>query len=248
MRMSLIVPVGPIYRWLGEACQSALRQELPQDCTLELILAVDGPAGLAAAREVAATDRRVGLVYLAEPRGPYAVLNAALPHARGEVLGKTDADDLLLPGRLAAIAHVFATDSDAHLVNTLYAIGDSTLSNLTHHGYAPEGVWMMRRSLIDRLGGWQPWPCGADTDLLMRADVLVARRVIVDQVLYVARRHADSLTQAPATGYTSAARQDIIRILSADAQRYRKGASPTVIPPYDGLVSVEGPLFMEHAA
>ena len=92
--------VGPVHRWLAEAVRSVLEQELPEGWRLELLLGIDGcPESLAEARRCA-TDLRVGIVSMPRPVGTYAVANALLRHAVGELVTRSDADDVQLSGRL----------------------------------------------------------------------------------------------------------------------------------------------------
>lgn len=241
--ISVLMAVGPVHRWLAEAVQSVLAQELPEGWALELLIGVDGvPESLAAARFCAA-DPRVGIVSLASPGGPYVASNTMLRHASGDLVGRVDADDVLLPGRMAAIIAALRDDPTAGGGNTWLANCSADLRERKVGNYAPDGVWVWRREALDALGGWQAWPCGADTDLLDRARALGLGEAVVCEPLYLRRRHDEALTRASATGAKSPARQAAWAAVRAGRGLYRSGAMPSRITPHASQHSVEGPLF-----
>jgi glycosyltransferase involved in cell wall biosynthesis len=239
--ISMIVPVGPVNRWLADAVRSTLDQRLPADWSLELLIAVDGiPESLEAARKLA-TDPRVGIVYLHENSGPYIAQNAALDRTRGSLIGVLGADDVMCQGRLFDISSAMSVREIA-MVNTLVSGCDEYLTPHYVHKTA-DGVWVVRRSLMQKLGGWRPWRCSADTDLLLRARALGAQTHTVQKALYLARQHVGQLTRDPSTAMGSGVRQAYIDILKADYERYKAGEVPERVEMLHPPHTVEGPLF-----
>jgi glycosyltransferase involved in cell wall biosynthesis len=240
--VSLLMAVGPVSRWLAEAVRSVLEQELPEGWRLELLIGVDGvPESLEAARALP-PDPRVGIVSLATPAGTYVVANTLLQHARGELVGRVDADDVMLPGRLAAL--IASTEDPAvGMANSRIADVDEDLHPLKPYERAADGIWLWRRSVLDYLGGWRSWPCGADTELLQRAHLRGFRGSIVDEVLYLRRRHGEQLTRAVETRNGAPLRDAAWGWIKAQKALGALGVCPPRIVPETARHSVEGPLF-----
>jgi len=240
--VSLLMAVGPVSRWLAEAVRSVLEQELPEGWRLELLIGVDGvPESLEAARRLP-PDPRIGIASLVAPVGTYVVANTLLQHARGELIGRVDADDVLLPGRLSALIEALS-DPTCGLANTHYAETDEELRVLRHLSGRADGVWLYRRSVLDALGGWRAWPCAADTDLYERARALGVRACVVPRELYLARQHGQQLTSADETGRHSQVRAELREAIRRDCLRYRAGAPPDRVEPVMAQAALCGPLF-----
>jgi glycosyltransferase involved in cell wall biosynthesis len=107
-QVSVLLPFRDAEATLEEALSSVLAQRGP---TLELLAVDDGSTdgSLALARRLAALDRRVQLLDGAG-RGLVAALNLAASAARAPLLARMDADDVALPGRLAAQHAAFERD------------------------------------------------------------------------------------------------------------------------------------------
>ncbi|HKG03039.1 MAG TPA: glycosyltransferase [Conexibacter sp.] len=113
--VSVCVPARNAERFLAEALASALAQ----DVALELLVCDDGSRdGTAAVAErFAAADPRVHVLRHARARGVVAARNALLGAAHGRYVAWLDADDVLLPGALAAQIDVLERSADVVLVH-----------------------------------------------------------------------------------------------------------------------------------
>jgi glycosyltransferase involved in cell wall biosynthesis len=94
---SIIVPMRNAGPFVREALLSILAQA---DISLEIIVVDDGSEDNSAQQVRAIGDDRIRLIP-GPHRGVAAAFNAALEQASGEFLGRCDADDLYVPGRLA---------------------------------------------------------------------------------------------------------------------------------------------------
>ncbi|MEE1796632.1 CDP-glycerol glycerophosphotransferase family protein [Streptomyces sp. BE308] len=121
MLLTVVVPVRRSQGYLRAALDSVLGQAMPRECAWELVVvddgSVDGSAAIAA--EYARRDPRVRVLTMAATAGHRgtaaeaaagtsfgagAARNAGADQARGGYLLFLDADDLLLPGALEAMA------------------------------------------------------------------------------------------------------------------------------------------------
>jgi glycosyltransferase involved in cell wall biosynthesis len=116
--VSVIVPFFNAERFLSESIASVLSQTFPG---WELLLVDDGSTdgGTAIARTHAAGEP-ARVRYLEHPgharRGASAARNLGIQHARGRYLAFLDADDVWLPGKLAAQVPILESHADAAMV------------------------------------------------------------------------------------------------------------------------------------
>lgn len=108
--VSVVVPARDAERFLAEALASALAQPV----ALELLVCDDGSRD--GTRAIA---RQLGARVLCHdrPRGVVAARNALVAAARGRYVAFLDADDVLLPGALAAQVDVLERRADVALVH-----------------------------------------------------------------------------------------------------------------------------------
>ena len=109
LAVSVVIPVRGRGELVCQTVDSILAQEWPR---LEVIVVDDGSADDAAAIVRSTYRDRVKLMAL-PGGGPSAACNAGLTRASGELLMTFDADDLMLPGSLAALANALAADPSA---------------------------------------------------------------------------------------------------------------------------------------
>ena len=121
--VSVILPVYNAGRFLEEAVDSILTQ---QGVDFELI-AIDDcstDGSRAALERYAATDRRVKLILNEQNVGHAVAINAGIAAAGAPVSAIMHADDVALPGRLAAQHRLLADQPDVDVVGTWFACID----------------------------------------------------------------------------------------------------------------------------
>jgi succinoglycan biosynthesis protein ExoU len=198
----------------------AVRSALAEPETAEICIVDDASTDgtLMLARTLAAEDARVQVIAMAQNGGPSIARNAALAATRAPWLTILDADDYLLPGRLAAL-HDLASEADF--------VGDALIR--TPDGRTP--VWakgplapqrldltrflrgnlgdtrgpldlgflkpLMRRSFLEAHGlTYQPdMRLGEDYELYARALAHGARFLVCGEAGYVSVERAGSLSK-----------------------------------------------------
>lgn len=180
--ISWILPVRDGRQWLAAAVESALDECGSDD---EVIVVDDGSRDRPA--EVLPRDGRVRLL-VQPPRGIAAALETGRAAARGEYLARLDADDVALPGRIAA--QVAALQADPRLG----AVGGRAQIR-RDDGPVPEGMrryveWVnglddlhrallvespllhpavtLRAQAVREVGGWRSFDGPEDYDLWLR--------------------------------------------------------------------------------
>lgn len=164
-RVSVLMPAYDAAPYLPAAIESLLGQSFGD---FELIVIDDGSTD--ATPEILAGIDDPRLIVLRQPdnRGYVPALNRALEEARGEYVARQDADDVSLPGRLAAQVEALDRDLGLVLVGTGYrtvdVTGDPLASHqpptgdaairwqmLFHNAFVHSSV-MFRRRALDRAG------------------------------------------------------------------------------------------------
>ncbi|APR85561.1 Glycosyl transferase, group 2 family protein [Minicystis rosea] len=213
-RVSVLLPYRDAAETVAEALGSVLDE---RGIDFEVIAIDDGSrdAGPAIVDRLAAREPRV--VPLAT--GGLGIAGA-LAHgtsiARGELVARMDADDISLPGRLAAQAALLDADPDLGAAGTLV---DAFPADAVGEGMRRYVAWLnslitpadhdrdlfvesplchpsviMRRDALDRAGGYLDVPWAEDYDLWLRIHAAGFRLAKVPEVLLRWRQHARRAT------------------------------------------------------
>lgn len=143
--MSVIVPAYNCERYIGDALESALNQE---PAPLEVIVADDGSTDDTAA-VVQDFSPSVRYHRLAGTRnGAATARNAAMRLSRGDFLAFLDADDIWLPGKLAAQLNILRTNPEISLCATNFGMWRRR----------PDGTWPVPETALQEDFGPEPIP------------------------------------------------------------------------------------------
>ncbi|HLK12036.1 MAG TPA: glycosyltransferase [Candidatus Binatia bacterium] len=209
--MSVIIPVYNLARYLPEAIESALAQTLPAG-DVEVVVVDDGSTD--GSGEVA---RRYGgrvRVCRQDNRGLSAARNAGLRATTAPFVNFLDADDRLLPEKLAAQLAVFEHRPDVGVVTAGVRYVDEAGVPLPPQGWAqlegdvlpqlvlgnvgPPHALLVRREPIAAAGGFDETLASAeDWDLWLRLARAGVRWALVDRPLVEYRVRPDAMHQHP---------------------------------------------------
>jgi glycosyltransferase involved in cell wall biosynthesis len=182
MTVSVVIPTRNYGRYIGEAIDSLRRQTYTDwECVVVDDGSTDGTAEIVAT--LAAADRRIAYVGQAAA-GTSAARNAGIAAATGEFVQFLDADDLLGPGKLRHQIETFGLHPEADIVyggvryfiegsagdgneaqddrpggppqRALYGSGNSVLAALVDDNLMVVEAPLIRRSLIEKVGGFDP--------------------------------------------------------------------------------------------
>lgn len=145
---------------LRRALQSVLDQAYSG--AFEILVVDDGSPA-----PVRDTMRRVGMpessairwLRRARNDGPVHALNTGIRQARGELIARLDADDVWLPGRMAALTDRFGDDPDLSLAACGLAVADPPGPASQEQAAPPRGVWENALALAAEQGRC-PFPRG----------------------------------------------------------------------------------------
>lgn len=172
--VSVVMPSYNRAHTIGRAIDSVLQQSYQN---LELIVVDDGSSDDTVAIVKGYSDPRVKLVELQQNSGPSIARNVGAEMAMGEFLAFQDSDDEWLHGKLARQVEALSADSElmfvsATIVRWLKGMGrvelvppdslpsgdnrEAILRRLLRKNYAWTQTWLVRRSIFESLGGFDP--------------------------------------------------------------------------------------------
>jgi hypothetical protein len=208
--VSIVVPTYNRAGYVESAVNSLLEQDYP---SLEVIAIDDGSADETSAvleRIAERTPPERFRWWRHDNVGQSETLNRGWAEARGDLLGYLSSDDVLLPGATRRLVEVAVEHPDAEVVYPWYRVideDDRTVRTIRspQHTFVDAVRWglcmpgagtLFRRSLLDRVGGWNPDNSRCpDFEWYLRARD--ARFCLVPEVLATWRAHDGSASLTP---------------------------------------------------
>ena len=242
--VSCIIPVHNGAAFIADAIRSILDQG---GAALEVIVIDDGSTD--GSGDIAATFPNVA-VHRQLQGGVAAARNRGLALATGEFVAFLDADDLWLPGKLAAqleaMAHEPRPDYVVCKVRHVKTAPDGTMPPDNGIGTGEErlGILMQcmlaRRSAFERVGPLDiRTTTRADQDWFIRADEAGLRRVVVDDVLTIRRIHGGNISLRP----DRRVQDDFLAIAKRALDRKRQAGIAIVdtpVPAFEQAAAITG--------
>lgn len=164
--VSVVIPAHRQDAWLDEAVTTVLSSE---NVPVRVIVVLNGIATIE--ERGWSTDPRVSLVHEPHALGPTLAMIRGLEHTHTEFIARLDADDRMLPGRLAAQAEYLRRHTSTQLVGTAarridergesagsirMPTGADVRKHLVLSNVVPHSSVMFRRSDLDAVGGYDP--------------------------------------------------------------------------------------------
>ena len=221
-RVSVVIPVKNGERYLAEAIESIRGQEIP---SLEIVVVDDGSTD--ATRQIVERDYPECRYHYQDTAGPAAARNTGLRLSGGELIGFLDADDVFVPGGLAALHARLGENRDA-------AIAMGLVQAIHAPTFAPHsepvrcynlGCVLVRRAVFDRVGAFYPrYRHCEDVDWFMRAQEQGTVFDVLDEAVLLYRRHEANMSR------DSAGAVYLAQVLKASLDRRRSLATSATSP------------------
>jgi glycosyltransferase involved in cell wall biosynthesis len=207
--VSVLLPVFNGMPFLEQAVKSILGQTFSN---FEFIVVDDGSTDETYRLLQSIHDPRVIILRNRTNRGIVCCLNQALVKARGEYLARQDADDISLPRRLELQVGYLEDHPEVGVLGTSFGRIDER-GNVYERVYAPTKDWelrlnlldsstflhanvMMRRGLIEKLGGYQEgFPYAEDYELWIRV-AEITKLANLPTLLYQCRYRPISISRS----------------------------------------------------
>lgn len=169
----------------------------------EIIVGIDGcHATLEKVKAIMKKYKNLRVLMMASNCGTYVTTNTVMSQAKYDGLIRFDSDDIMYPGMVETI---MKEKDDANFVNfQLTNFGKRSGTNKAC------GQVYMKHTLFDKVGGYLPWTCSADSELEMRIRG-IAKIKYIKKPLFKRRAHGGNLTMRKDTGYRSTLRMANMR-------------------------------------
>lgn len=205
---SIIIPAYRAQNFIEECLDSIDNQTyFKNNNNYEILLGIDNcPETLDKIYPIRKIYDNLRIFMMDKNVGPYVVKNTLIPLITTPNVIFFDADDIMAPYMIAEIAKEAKNKKYIRLGYSTFHNNDlKTLGkNISNNG---DGVFFCTTSLLDQVGGFMPWRCGADTELKGRLSKIYKPLNLNKKVMFYRRAHSNSLTQNPETGMGSALRK-----------------------------------------
>ena len=162
--------------------------------------------------------------------GTYRIRNALVHEAQPHVVTIFDADDVMLPGHLAALLQVLS--GGASVARTGFFNCNVDLTTRAPKVVA-QGVFASTPGVWERIGWFRPLRVSADWDFHLRVDAAGITAGSTGTQTFLRRVHPNSLVRAPATRSRSPIRTAAGNVVRAAQPGYARGEG--LVVPYEGV-------------
>ncbi|MCW7538930.1 glycosyltransferase family 2 protein [Aquabacterium sp. A7-Y] len=206
--VSVVMPVCNVADYIEQAVNSVLQQD---HRNLEVIVVDDASTDGTGSRVEAAFshDPRIQVLRLPVQQGTYTARNRGMAVARGEFITFHDGDDWSHPEKISLQLRAVRSSPriQASVSDWVRVCREGCFHARQVYPYARMNTssLMMRRQVLSRLGWFDNVAIGADSEYLARIKLVFGVSAVarVRKVLSLGSWRADSLTNAPATGFSS---------------------------------------------
>ncbi len=197
--ISIIIPAWKAAGFLQDCLDSLEGQtHFAGGVGYEILLGIDGcKSTRKMALKIAKNYPNLQIYWFENNYGPYVVKNSLAALAKHERLLFFDADDIAEPEMVECLLKHDQRSEGA----AVYMLGQDMQSVETKQTC---GVFLMRRKDFLRIGGFMPWRCASDTELLNRLVTAGISRLCFKEKFLMRRRvHENQITVKPDTGFGS---------------------------------------------
>jgi glycosyltransferase involved in cell wall biosynthesis len=255
--IDVLIPAHNSEKTIRASVDSILQQTVTD---IRVIVVDDGSSDRTSEilREMAGNDLRLQIIRT-ENRGIVSALNTGLAHCRADLVARHDADDLAFQNRFARQAAYLQDNPDCIAVsgNAWHIDASGRRIGITRFGgdarsnseavpagepYLMHPFLMIRRAVLEAVGGYRHVFHAEDTDLYWRIEPL-GRLHILEDVLGEYRIHSGSLTSKSVLNARIGAVNAQLAALSARrrlACRHDVEFSREMLPAYEQAASLSG--------
>lgn len=209
--------------FLPDLLRSIKNQQLLNGWIYDYRIGVDG------CRKTSDFLRKMGVkhYYSTENVGHLVMRNSLFYLAPAHVYAYFDADDYMLPTYLAKN---IATADYHNFVMAKKINVNAELMDVRRRGPVIEngGAMTFTSRVLEAVGGFAPYRCAGDTDLMRRAEMAGFNIHVIDEALYLRRSHHKALTKAEHTRIKSPYRTRVWKEMCDARAKGRIRVSPVM--------------------
>lgn len=241
MSVSIIIPAFKADLFIDECLNSIQRQTVSFE--YEVLIGIDGCNTTLEHLTKNAYGRNIRIFYFDENKGPYVIKNSLTEECQYENILFFDADDIMLPGALSEFERLIQKYDLVRLSYQNFYNGSSVSRREAVKNDATFGV---RKAKFEKINGFYPWICSADTEFVKRATVVNGwSETATLSVCYNRRLHGANLTMDAKTNFDSSIRKEY------DEQiKFKKRVNPEIktIQSYKHVENINAQTGVEHSS
>ncbi|MFA5586112.1 MAG: glycosyltransferase [Saccharofermentanales bacterium] len=206
--VSIIITAYQVKDYIEECLMSIENQKyFNNNDNYEVLIGVDHcQETLDKLLEIRHKYRNIRIFMMNENKGTYITTNTLLDIVKFDNIIRFDSDDIMRPNM---ISKIMSYSNDYNFIRFKYynmKVDSNGKFTMNHHSDYAHGVVFIKKSLIDEIGGYQPWSCASDSELMVRSKELLIEKTI-DEAIFYRRIHSNSLTNNLEFGFKSKNRE-----------------------------------------
>lgn len=205
---SIIIPAYQSESFIEECLTSIQEQtHFKKHLNYEILLGIDAcPHTLKKVKDIMHQYKHLRVFNFPQNGGPYVTKNSLIPLTKYDYLLFFDSDDQMKPFMVTEIDKKMSQGYDVCRFKYLkYKDGMKPSSGEIFHRIS-EGSTCHTKEVHEVLGGFETWPCSADSDFRFKCDGIFDV-VDIETPLFFRRVHPNSLTQGKEYGLRTSKRQ-----------------------------------------
>ena len=193
--ISFIIPAWKSNKFIEECLDSIQNQEAfkKHEVKYEILVGVDNCSETKEKLiQIKDKYKNLKIYWSAENKGPYIIKNSLVRKSSGDKLFFFDSDDILTNDAMSIIT---ADGGNSEMVRFHFKnFKDGDRNTLNPSKRVAIGVFVISRSLFDKIGGFQNWLCEADADFFRRCKKNEIEFHEIKKELFHRRMHSTQLT------------------------------------------------------
>jgi len=228
LKISIIIPAFKAAEYIEECLNSIYSQNTV--FTFEILIGIDNCESTKdKLLQIADKYSNLHIFYSNESVGPYIIRNTLVQKATYPNLLFFDADDIMSTSLISNISRKNDQVRPIRFKYFNFNQGSDPFSSKTIHHTTGEGVFFIPKGTFKKIGGFQNWKVGADSEFKQRCNKNKILSIELSEPLFYRRLHNSSLTQDARTGYNSALRLKILNKIKNNKD-WKIPISPVVTP------------------
>jgi len=201
--VSIIIPAFSVKKYIKECLDSIISQTSLGE--YEILVGIDNCLDtLNYLNTIKNNYPHLKIYFSNESVGPYIIRNTLTSLAKYDNYLFFDADDIMHKNLLNYIFSRYSIDRPIRFKYLDFNYNPYISTNL--HKSVAHGVFFISKNTFNKIGGFQPWKCAADTEFIKRCLKNGVVSIELKYSLFYRRIHSESLTQNVKTNYRSPAR------------------------------------------
>ena len=238
--LSIIIPTFNNTNFLIECLESIVTSIGDNIC--EILVGIDSCQKTLSLVKKNIFDQRISFYYFDKNVGPYVVKNSLSKISNSNNILFFDSDDIMDKNMVGdVIDGLYNYDC----VKPVYInFKDGSGINLNSKKLLGEGVFGIKKSVFNKMNGFEPWMCAADSDFMGRLYKNRHKLKFTNKINFYRRIHKNGLTSRSDTGMSSPLRSKYAKL-----SKNKKDFGPLkimVTEPYSLITGVDYLPKMDH--